>query len=298
MMAAMALLGACGSDDGATVNVDSATDDTTRDTATSGTATGDSATDDTTDQLPGWDEGDVRLPEDGTPVVQLQVQAMYPVIEPFLPSDWTTIYPDGTVLLPSRASAFAQPQVWPYEVGHIDTADVAALLMHADGYGLLDEPEGLSPAPEGTADASKTTLVLTTSTGSVTHEAIGLGLGEDATGDYRDLLLKVVGEIDELVMRGAEKPDDDSNWPVFYEPQQLDVKAVDVTVTDTGLGTNTVVDWTGGDVDLSTWSTCTTVDDPAVVSFLVGELAGPKFQQGDRLFRIASRVHPPGTSCD
>jgi hypothetical protein len=70
-----------------------------------------------------------------------------------------------------------------------------------------------------------------------------------------------------------------------------------VTENDTGLGTNTVVEWQG-DADLAAWTSCTTIDDPATVAVLVGELAGPKFQQGDHLYRIASRVHPPGTSCD
>jgi hypothetical protein len=279
------ILGACGSSDGATA-------DTTGGTTATGDTTGD-----TTGELPGGDEGNVGLPDRGTPVVQLRVQGSYPVVQPFLQNGWTTIYADGTVLLPSRASAVAQPQVWPYEVGHLDTVDVAALLMHADAYGLLDQSDGVSYAPPGVADAPKTTLVLSSALGSVTHEAIGLGLGGDPIDDYRDVLMKMVGEIDELVNQAAAKPDDDSTWPVFYDPSALDVVAVDVTETDTGMGTNIVLDW-GGDADLSTWTSCTTVDDRATVSFLVGELAGPKFNQGDRLYRIASRVHPPGTTCD
>ena len=108
--------------------------------------------------------------------------------------------------------------------------------------------------------------------------------------------MKLVGEVNDVVMRASAKPDDDSTWPVFYEPTALDVVATDVTLTDTGSGTNTVVEWQGA-ADLATWTSCTTVDDPATVSFLVGELAGPKFQQDDHLYRIASRVHPPGTTC-
>lgn len=277
------VLGGCGASDDATLDA-TAPDETI-------------ASDDTIDELPGFDEGDVRLPEDGTPVVQLRVQGLFPVVQPFLQTGWTTIYADGAVLLPSRANAVAQPQVWPYEVGHLDTVDVAALLMHADAYGLLDAPDAAANAPEGVADAPTTTLVLSSAFGSVTHVAIGLGLGADPVDAYRDVLMKVVGEIVELVNQAASPPADGSAWPVYYDPVALDVVAVDVTETDSGLGTNTVLDW-GGEAELATWTTCTTVDDPATVEFLVGELAGPKFQHGDRLYRIASRVHPPGTTCD
>lgn len=237
------------------------------------------------------------MPDDGTPVVQLRVQGLFPVVQPFLQEGWTAIYADGTVLLPSRADAFAQPQVWPYVVGRLDSMDVGALMMHADAYGLLEQPDGPSPAPVGVADAPTTTLVLSSALGSVTHRAIGLGLGDDTTDPYRSVLMKVVGEITELVNQAANKPADDSPWPVYYDSVALDVVAVDVTETDTGAGTNTVREW-GGDADLSTWTSCTTIDDQATVSFLVGELAGQKFQQGGRLYRIASRVHPPGTACD
>ncbi len=305
VVVATMVFGACGSDD--RTSTDEGTVNTTAASSPDGTAAPDGTTatggttapetDDTTDQLPGWGEGDVVLPADDVPVVQLKVQGLFPVIEPFLQTGWTTIYPDGTVLLPTRANAFAQPQVWPYEVGHLDTVDVAALLLHAGGYELLDEPDGLSNN-FGVADAPKTTLVLTWATGSVTHEAIGLGLGADPTDEYRDALMKLTGEIADLVNTSAAPPDDGSTWPVFYDPRAVDVVAIEVTTGDPGPGTTTVVEWAGGDADLATWSSCTTVDDPATVSFLVGQLAGPMYQQGDHLYRIASRVHPPGTSCD
>lgn len=280
--AAAVLLGACGSEAR-----------TATDTAGDGT---DSRT---TDSLPGLDEG-VMMPTDGSPVVQLRVQGQFPVVQPFLQTGWIAIYADGTVLLPSRANAFAQPQVWPYDVGHVDKTDIGALLMHAKAYGLLEPPTDTPSQPTpptDVADAPMTTLVLSSDTDSVTHRAIGLGQGADPTDNYRKVLMKVVGEISDLVNTSVMPADGTSAPSAFYEATELDVIAVDVTEVDTGNGTPTVIEW-GGDADLSTWTSCTTIDDPADVSFLVGQLAGPKFQQGDRLYRIASRVHPPGTSCD
>ena len=237
------------------------------------------------------------MPTDETPVAQWRVQGSFPVVAPFVPTGWTAIYADGTVLLPSRANAFAQPQVWPYEVGHVDPTDVAALLVHAQAYGLLDAPAGRSPAPVGVAYASMTTLVLTSASGSFRHEALGLGTGADPTDDYRSALMKVVGELADLVNQGTSNSSGSGTVPPFYEPKALDVVAVESTDAEPGPGTNTVVAWTGGG-DLSTWTSCVTVDDPATVSFLVGQLAGPKFQQDGRLYRVASRVHVPGTTCD
>ena len=291
MMAAAAavLLGACGSA-----------------TRTATDTAGDGTDSRTTDSLPGLDEG-VMMPTDGSPVVQLRVQGQFPIVQPFLQTGWTAIYADGTVLLPSRANAFAQPQVWPYDVGHVDKADIGALLMHAKAYGLLEQPTATPSQPTATpsqptpptdvADAPMTTLVLSSDTDSVTHTAIGLGQGADPTDNYRKVLMKVVGEISDLVNTSVMPADGSSGSSAFYEPTELDVIAVDVTEVDTGNGTPTVIEW-GGAADLSTWTSCTMIDDPADVSFLVGQLAGPKFQQGDRLYRIASRVHPPGTSCD
>lgn len=300
--AAVLALAACGSSDAPTVerSSDSTADTTTGDTAApeETDATGDTvAPEDTTSDLPGYDEGGVMLPEDGTPVVQLNVQGAFAVVQPYLPEGWTTIYADGTVLLPSRASAAAQPQVWPYEVGHVDPDDVGTLMMHADGYRLLEARDEVPGVPEDVADPPTTTLVLSTAFDSFTHVAVGLGLGAGPFDPYSEVLMKVVGEIAELVNEAAAPPDDGSTWPVFYDAVALDIVAVDVTEEDTGIGTNTVVEWGGGG-DLSAWTSCTTVDDPATVSFLVGELAGPKFQQGDRYYRVASRVHPPGTSCE
>ena len=237
------------------------------------------------------------LPTDGTPVVQWRVQGSFPVVQPFLPTGWTTIYPDGTVLSPSRANAFAQPQVWPYEVGHVDPADVLALLTGAQAAGLLEQSSAPWPAPPGVVDAAMTTLVLTSVDGSFRHEALGLGTGADPTDGARAALMKLVGEIAELVNRGVASGAGGSTVPPFYAATMLDVVAVEVTDDNPGQGTNTVVAW-AGDADLATWTSCTTVDDGATVSFLVGQLAGPKFQQGDRLYRIVSRVHPPGTTCD
>jgi hypothetical protein len=241
-------------------------------------------------------EVSVPLPDPGTPVVQLRTQAMFPVTPPFLPTEWTTIDADGTVLVPFRGNFAALPQVWPFEIGHVEVGEVTALLADAAEAGLLDPPAGVSTDPS-VADAPRTTLIITTAAGTVTHVADALAVG-DQTDPYRAALQAFTGEVADVVMRATAKPDDDSTWPVFYEPDALDVVAVEVTADAPGPGTSTVIDWTVDAIDLAALAACTTVTDADGVSFLVGQLAGPMYRQGDHLYRVASRIHPPGTSCD
>lgn len=241
-------------------------------------------------------EGDtVPLPDPTTPVVQIRTQAMFAITPPFLPTEWTTISADGTVLLPFRGNAAAQPQVWPFEIGHVDTSRVEALLAQADAAGLLVDPAGTSTVPPTSiVDAPRTTIIITTADRRVVHVADALGTA-DETDPYRAALQAFSGAVAQAVQDGAAEHATDGT---FYEPEALDIVAVEVTADDPGQGTREVVAWTPDAVDLSTATSCTTVTDPDTVSFLVGRLAGAMFQQGDRLYRVASRVHPPGTSCD
>lgn len=240
------------------------------------------------------------LPGSDTPAVQLRVQAMHPVTPPSLPAGWTTVYADGTVLLPFRGDAAVQPQVWPYEVGHIDPARVVTLMAEAQASGLLAQPNAAPAIPVDVADALRTTVILTTANGRFVHavDGLGLGSGSDATVAYLVALASFAGSTATLVMDSTAKPAGDATWPNFYEPVALDVSVLDVTLGPPGPGTSQIVDWTVDSIDLSTLTTCTTITDREAVSFLVGQMAGPKFRQHDHLYRIASRVHPPGTACE
>ena len=65
-----------------------------------------------------------------------------------------------------------------------------------------------------------------------------------------------------------------------------------------GAGTQRIVEWTADAVDLSVASSCTTITDTDAIAFLTSQMAGPQYRQGDHLYRVASRIHPPGTACD
>jgi hypothetical protein len=256
-------------------------------------STSDSTSSDTTDPTP--EETTVTLPDPSTPVVQLRTQAMFPITPPFLPTEWTTVAADGTVLVPFRGNFAVQPQVWPFEIGHVDVTRVEGLLAGAGAAGLLDDPAGISTNPS-VVDGPRTTVIITTADRRVVHVADALGSGE--TDPFRAALQAFIGQVATLVMDATAKPDDDSRWPVFHEPDALDIVAVEVTEEAPGAGTPRIVEWTADAVDLSAASSCTTITDSDAIAFLTSQMAGPQYRQGDRLYRVASRIHPPGTSCD
>ena len=127
----MTLAAGCGSSEPATSESDSA----------------DTSSPDTSAEQP--EETTVALPDPSTPVVQMRTQAMFPITPPFLPTEWTTVAADGTVLVPFHGNFAVQPQVWPFEIGHVDVTRVEGLLAGADAAGLLDGPDRHLHEPVG-----------------------------------------------------------------------------------------------------------------------------------------------------
>jgi hypothetical protein len=238
----------------------------------------------------------IPMPAADVPVVQYRVQGLFPVTPPFLANGWTTIYADGTVLAPFGGSAAAQPQVWPYEAGRVDPERVAELLAAAAAADLLGPPTpGEPPFPGNVSDPARTSVIITTADGTFAHHVDGL-VGSE-TDPYRLAVQRFVGAISTLTMDGirAGQQDGATSW---YETEALDVLVVDVTdVSPPANGPTNVVDWTATGVDLSSMTTCTVLTDAGAIAFLKSNLAGPRYGQGDRVYRIASRIHPPGTTC-
>ena len=216
-------------------------------------------------------------------MVQLTLQGMFPVEPPFLGNGpMTVIYDDGSVLVSFRGNFCCQPQVWPYEIGHVDPADVEDLLATAGNVGLLAEP---SPyAPTNVVDAARTMLVLDTTGGVYTHVADGLQSG-DEPDPRRAALQGFIGEVvalTEFVEVGE----------AFYSPTRVAVVAAPVDTTP-----GAVVEWPDASVSLADAVACTPVTDPAAVEAVNSALAGTGFRQDGITYQLAARIIPPGIDC-
>jgi len=255
-------------------------------------------TDNPTTDNPTTTAAPVPLPASDVPVVQYRVQGLFPVTPPFLQGGWTTIYADGTLIAPFGGSAAAQPQVWPYDSGHVDPERVAALMAMAASSGLLGPAGPAQPPSSSISDPARTVVMLTTADGTFTHVVDGLASAGSETDAYRQSVQHIVGAISTLVMDAIAATQASTGVTTFYEPVALDVLTLDVTDAAPGPGPANVVEWTPADVDLAAMATCTVVTDPEAITFLQRNLAGPTYEQHGRQYRIASRVHPPGTSCD
>ena len=217
------------------------------------------------------------------PVVQLTVQGMFPVTRPFLGNGpKAVVYDDGTLLVSFRGNAGTEPQVWPYEVGHVDPRVITALLASADEHGLLAEPRPYAPNA-AVVDAPRTTLVLVTTDGIYRHVADGL-VGEE-TDPQRLALRRFIGEIETLTMEVEPASP-------FFEPTQMAIVAAS---TDPVSAANE--DWPDDSVQLATATKCTVVNDPATVRKLNDALARGQYRQGGASYIVASRILPPGTTC-
>jgi hypothetical protein len=223
------------------------------------------------------------IAEGATPVVQLTVQGMFPVVPPFLGSGpMTVIYDDGSVLVSFRGNFCCQPQVWPYEIGRVDPADVEDLLTTAGDAGLLAEPAPY--APTNIVDAARTTLVLDTPGGVYRHVADGLH-HDDEPDPRRAALQSFIGGIvslTEFVEVGE----------AFYSPTRVAIVAAPVDTT-AGL----VVEWPDPSVSLAGAVACTPVTDPAAVEAVNSALAGTGFRQDGITYQLAARIIPPGIDC-
>ncbi len=163
------------------------------------------------------------------PVVQLTVQGMFPVEPPFLGNGpMTVIYDDGSVLVAFRGNFCCRPQVWPYEIGHVDPAEVEDLLATAGDVGLLAEPDPYGPT--NIVDAARTTLVLGTPGGVYTHVADGLRDG-DEPDPRRAALQGFIGEIVSLT-ESVEVGE------AFYSPTRVAIVAAPIDTTP-----GSVVEW-------------------------------------------------------
>jgi len=234
------------------------------------------------------DAGDWAVPRESIavsarPVVQLTVQGMFPVQPPFLGNGpMTVIYDDGTVLVSFRGAFCCQPQVWPYEIGHIDPAVVQDLLATASDDGLLATPGPYEPTD--IADAARTTLVLDTPGGVYTHVADGLH-AETEADPRRAVLQGFIGEIaalTELVDVGEP----------FHSPTRVAIVAAPI---DTIPGS--VVEWPDASTHLADAVACTPVTDPAAVDAVNSALAGTGFRQDGITYQLAARIIPPGLDC-
>lgn len=239
------------------------------------------------------------MPAADVAVVQYRVQGLFPVELPFLQHGWTTIYADGSVLAPFSGEMYAQPQVWPYETGHVDPSRVAELLASAAAAGLLGPPTPASPpSPTNIGDPARTTVIITTADGSFIHSVDGLVTAGPETDPDRAAVQAFVGAVASLSMDAMRADQDSSGATRFYEPVALDIVTAEVTAASPGPGTNTVIAWTPTGAGLASMSTCTVVSDADAIAFLQSNLAGRTYEQDGRQFRIASRIHPPGTSCE
>jgi hypothetical protein len=216
-------------------------------------------------------------------VVQLTVQGMFPVEPPFLGNGpMTVIYDDGTVHVAFRGNFCCQPQVWPYEIGHIEPADVEDLLATAADGGLLTEPDRYGPTT--VVDPARTTLVLDTPGGVYTHVADGLSTGVEQD-PRRAVLHGFIGEIaaiTESVEVGRR----------FYSPTRIAIVADPIDTT-----AGTVVGWPDPTVRLADAIACTPVTDPAAVEAVNSALAGTGFRQDGIIYQLAARIIPPGIDC-
>jgi hypothetical protein len=221
--------------------------------------------------------------ESARPVVQLTVQGMFPVEPPFLgDGPMTVIYDDGSVLVSFRGSFCCQPQVWPYEFGHVEPADVEDLLATAGDVGLLAEPDPY--APTNIVDAARTTLVLDTPGGVYTHVADGLHDG-DEPDPRRAALQGFIGEIVSLT-ESVEVGE------AFYAPTRVAIVAAPIETTP-----GMVVEWPDARVSLAGAVACTPVTDPAAVEAVNSALAGTGFRQDGITYVLAARILPPGIDC-
>lgn len=222
------------------------------------------------------------IAEGARPVVQLTVQGMFPVEPPFLGNGpMAVIYDDGSVLVSFRGNFCCQPQVWPYEIGRVETADVEGLLATAGDLGLLAEPDPY--APTNIADAARTTVVLDTPGGVYTHVADGLA--GDESDPRRAALQGFVGDIVSLT-ESVEVGED------FYAPTRVAIVAAPVDTAPA-----TVVEWPDPSVSLAGAIECTPVTDPTAVDAVNAALAGTGFRQDGVTYQLAARIMPPGTDC-
>lgn len=268
-----ALLVGCGGDD--------ATDASTTSASTTSASTTPPST-----SLPSTSTAASTVPDlepasgDG-PVITYAVQGLFPVSPPFLPDGpQVAVYADGTVLARSQALPTVAPQVWPYELTHIDPARVDELLADAERGGLLAEPPAYPP-PVGMSDPPRTTVILATADGTFTHVADGLS----SAGDGDPALVALRAFTASLSTLQVELEGE------FYEPDRIGIVAAPVA------SGNDEVAWPDHTTDLAAATECTVVEDPDAVAALQAGARGTVYRQDGTLYEVAARVILPGGTC-
>ena len=230
----------------------------------------------------GDDEETTRTTDDPTPstgagggdgvVITLDVHGGFVPVERAVGNTLDlVVLGDGTVISPAPMIAiFPGPALPPFQVGHVEPAEVDALVAAIEA--LDPEADYQPPGPAQVADAPDTTLTLRRPEGTVTITAYALGLLDDDAGPRAELQA-VVEQLQGLVSPTGEE----AYVPTALRVHDLADLAGDPpsasTTTDPaqpGEPTGRILDWPVAHDGRA----CAVVDDPADVVALLEVLAG------------------------
>ncbi len=220
---------------------------------------------------------------DGADVVLLRIETgggYAPVEYTFTRQPSLLLTGDRRLFVPPAAPSASR--LIPMDVAQLDEEQVQELLALADEAGLLATPPDYTDTdgPQ-VADAPTTTVTLTTSEGTWSHEAYALGFADDS-----DARIVLSGFVDAALEAVAD-----------VETARFEADEVALFVQETDLERE-VVDWPVDDVVLADVNGCEVVPAAGVVEALSSNGPIVSFAQQGALYSVAgAEVLPGSTPC-
>lgn len=277
---AVALLGACGTDDAAGESSVPARG-TTEPSTTSGPTTPSTTSAETTPTSPTRTE----LPADGL-VFRWTTRWWDPMLAAFgAPGADLAVYADGTVIGTSTVDFEVRPMIWPYVTGTIPVAEVEVLLAAAAAAGLLESP-GMVDGNDAMVGAPVTFVDVRTAAGTARHRVHALQTPPVADTPYLATLRDFVDQLREATWEAL----DPTSAP-FLESDQVAVIASRLAPPPE----RAVADWDGA-FPLAEAVPCTVTGDAATIAMLHQHIAGDFFSDGDTTYSVTAQQLLPGES--